>query len=591
MQLGLDQLRPARLGCSRAGGLLPLVALLAWPSVLCPHTAEGALVVVAIGIDEYDSDGILPVRGAVNDARGIVAALQDSWPGGGFQAKILTSDRPEGDLLRPTEDAIVLALDWAQGAAQQQDTFILFFAGHGVRPQGWQDSFILPVDVPLGSRNLLAAKSLSLDTLRKLISGVKCAHHIIIMDCCRNDPFAADGPTGRGGVGGVASEELTRDIRVMGLAGFHERVTQSSAVLFACGVGQQARWLKDGSNGVFTHYLIRGLQGQAMREDVVTLPDLWDYAEQHVQQYVSREYAGAAQTPWHRDEGTGRIELARRPAEPPPQPTSPDDQPWERPGKGVGDETDGPDGGRYVWVPPGEFEMGSKDGSADERPVHRVLITKGFWLSKHEVMNEQYAAFLSTRSQGNGGSIRQLLALGDSHCEIQKRGRLYVPRPGREHNPVVVVTWHGASEYCKHYGLRLPTEAEWEYAARGEHGTTYPWGDAWDPRKCCCFDNNRGRATAKTFPVGSFLQGASWCGALDMVGNVWEWCNDWYHHAYYEQCPPSDPPGPARTGYRAVRGGCWLDDAVSCRSTNRDKYTPAACTSNRGFRPAVTPPG
>lgn len=127
----------------------------------------------------------------------------------------------------------------------------------------------------------------------------------------------------------------------------------------------------------------------------------------------------------------------------------------ERQGTTPGEEIEGPDGGRYVWVPPGEFLMGSNDGESDERPVHRVQITRGFWLSKHEVTNAQYRRYC----QASGQSFPTGSSQGEDH-------------------PVVYVSWEGAQGYCDHYGLRLPTEAEWEYAARGSAGRKYPWGDS-----------------------------------------------------------------------------------------------------------------
>ena len=199
--------------------------------------------------------------------------------------------------------------------------------------------------------------------------------------------------------------------------------------------------------------------------------------------------------------------------------------------------------GEYVWVPAGEFMMGTTGEEAeyvvehlggkagllaDEQPAHTVRITKGFWLGKHEVTNAQYRAFC----EATGREFPEESDQGDDH-------------------PVVSVSWDDAVAYAEHYGLRLPTEAEWEYAARGPEGQRYPWGDEWNPQKLC-WELNTGPG-GLTFPVGSFPAGASWVGALDMAGNVWEWVADWYGRDYYASSPVADPRGPSEAEATHIR--------------------------------------
>ncbi len=239
-------------------------------------------------------------------------------------------------------------------------------------------------------------------------------------------------------------------------------------------------------------------------------------------------------------------------------------KPWEQPGTKAGEEIVGPDGGKMVWVPAGEFMMGSAEGEGhgDEHPQHRVRISRGFWLGRCTVTLGQWKAYCKKV----GIEVGEASAPGDDH-------------------PVVNVNWEEAKAYCRTYGLALPTEAQWEYAARGPEGRKYPWGNAWDEDKCCNA-GNKGPG-GRTWPVGSFPDGVSWCGALDMAGNMFQWCKDWYDEKYYAALPDMDPPGPDTGERRVVRGGSWCNDAGGCRSAHRDCFGPTY--RDFGFRGSRTP--
>lgn len=241
------------------------------------------------------------------------------------------------------------------------------------------------------------------------------------------------------------------------------------------------------------------------------------------------------------------------------QPSHAAHRPWRQPGIQAGQEIVGPDGGKMVWAPAGEFAMGAEDLGAASQPIHKVKISKGFWLGKYTVTIGQWQKYLGKK-------------------DILVQSNNY---------PAVCITWQQAADYCQRYGMRLPTEAEWEYAARGEEGRKYPWGDQWDPKKCCNVDN-RG-PSGFTWPVGSFPDGASWCGAQDMAGNVWQWCNDWYDEHYYVSSAATDPPGPTATKYRVLRGGSCNWDANVCRSSYHDWGDPNSRTGIYGFRCTITP--
>ncbi len=237
-----------------------------------------------------------------------------------------------------------------------------------------------------------------------------------------------------------------------------------------------------------------------------------------------------------------------------------DDWPIDGEDPVLGDEMTGPDGQTLVWVPAGSFMMGSENewAGVDERPVHRVTLD-GFWIGQCEVTNAQYQAFCDATGRAFPSGSDQ----GDDH-------------------PVVGVSWYDAKEYCDHYGYALPTEAQWEYAARGPAAPGYPWGDTWHELWCCNW-YNKGPG-GETFPVGSFPAGASWWGALDMAGNVWEWCADRYSSSYYQISPELNPPGPESGTYWVLRGGAWGSDDGFCRAGYRNCDYPSFTFDYLGFR-------
>ena len=240
------------------------------------------------------------------------------------------------------------------------------------------------------------------------------------------------------------------------------------------------------------------------------------------------------------------------------------------------------DGAVMVRIPAGPFKMGSRE-YPDERPVHDVHLDE-YLIDKYPVTNQQYLKF----------------------CD--ETGRPYPSDPGfpgmtdylrhyPEH-PVVHVSWDDAKAYCDRAGKRLPTEAEWEKASRGTDERRYPWGNEEpDGTQCNFADKNTDYSWSDkrvndgyTFasPVNAFPRGASPYGVLDMAGNVWEWCNDWYGEKYYEKSPPNNPKGPDSGSTRVLRGGSWYVNPAILRCANRFRFGPSYRDLRVGFRCAVT---
>jgi formylglycine-generating enzyme required for sulfatase activity len=247
--------------------------------------------------------------------------------------------------------------------------------------------------------------------------------------------------------------------------------------------------------------------------------------------------------------------------------------------------------GEMVTVPAGEFQMGCDDSNpnencySDEQPLHTVYLD-AYAIDKYEVTNAQYAEFLNAEGNQEEGGYTWLDA-DDLDVRIHESGGVWQADAGYEDHPVIEVTWYGARAYCQWQGKRLPTEAEWEKAARGSSDTRmYPWGNE-DPdcSRLNYHDSTEGSCVGDTTPVGSYPSGASPYGALDMAGNVWEWVNDWYDSDYYDTSPYSNPSGPDSGDYRVLRGGGWYYLWLYVRVAARyGGYYPYLSGNYLGFR-------
>jgi formylglycine-generating enzyme required for sulfatase activity len=228
-------------------------------------------------------------------------------------------------------------------------------------------------------------------------------------------------------------------------------------------------------------------------------------------------------------------------------------------------------GMEFSLIPAGEFQMGSDSGRQDEKPVHKVRLSRPFYLGTYEVTQQQWVA-----------------VMGDNPSQFQDDPR----------QPVENVSWEDVQEFIRRLNqreggsrYRLPTEAEWEFAARGAHGRRYPWGNRFDGTRLNFCDSrcavNKHQTTlddgyVRTAPVGSYANGSSPFGVYDMAGNVWEWVQDRY--GPYTWGMVTDPHGPSSGANRVIRGGSWTDSSRCCRTADRFTFPPTTRSGNVGFR-------
>jgi formylglycine-generating enzyme required for sulfatase activity len=227
-------------------------------------------------------------------------------------------------------------------------------------------------------------------------------------------------------------------------------------------------------------------------------------------------------------------------------------------------------GMELAYVAPGSFQMGSNDGHDNEKPIHTVRISQEYWVGKYEVTQQQYQSIMGNNPSNFKGTS----------------------------NPVEKVSWNDSVSFCKKltdqerragrlpegYVYRLPTEAEWEYAARGgSRGRDTQFAGSNTIGDVAWYKDNSG---SKTLPVGQ--KQANELGLYDMSGNVWEWCQDWWER--YSSGSQTDPVGPGKGSRRVLRGGCWRDPASLCRVAIRGIGTPTRAYDILGFRVVLAPP-
>ncbi len=601
------------------------------PEKLSDQFSEGVVYnkgwALAIGINEYPN---LPSRFklnyAVSDAKAFADLLQRKY---GFDKRNIIMLADSEATKRNIMEKLYSLADtrWVS----RDDCVIFYFSGHGQTvplPRGGDMGFLIPYDakVDLSQEPNLAEykqQCIGMNELNETAKLIPAKHIIFIIDACYS------------GLALETSRSLRSDI-----PGYLSKVakTTTQQIIAAGGKGEESEERADLGHGVFTHKLLEGLETEIadMNNDgVITGTELANYLSDAV-----RSKTNGKQNPQWRKADEGEFLFLPQVSEDKKKikiepvksfltiNSDPEGADVYINGQMKGKtpytyeallETDGKeiavsvskdgyetkhetillkkdenkrtniilnrlnlpqnlgeikqsmsnkivskDGAIMVLIPRGEFQMGSNDGEYDEKPAHKVF-TDDFYIDIYEVTNAQYKKFLDETGYEPPG--------------FWNNTNFNAPD-----QPVVGVSWNDAMEYCKWAGKRLPTEAEWEKAARGGViDKKYPWGDNITYDNANYFGTGGKDIWNQTSPAGSFAPNGY--GLFDMIGNVWEWCSDWYSENYYAESPAQNPQGPKDGYYRVLRGGAWNLSSEYLYITKRYSRDPNSKYYNdQGFR-------
>jgi formylglycine-generating enzyme required for sulfatase activity len=539
---------------------------------------------LVIGNGAYTT--VPPLKNPPNDAALLAATLRKL----GFEVTIGTN--------RSQREMKQLIREFGQRLRGEGGVGLFYFAGHGVQARG--RNYLIPVDADIQTEADLEDVAVDVNYVLNMMDDAQNALNIAILDACRNNPFARsfrsaqDGlaqvkaPTGTliayatspdsvaadgGGANSPYAEELTKQIQVSGvlLETMFRRVAEQVSSRSG---GRQEPWYSANVKGDF-YFSASPTNSSSSSTADITQParidsvavereywetirdssDAQDYKD-YLQSYPSGAYIAIArakikrlETVKNRLPNTGPVDSGGNVA---------------TPSKGVENSNavrpksfKNRQGIEMVYIPPGEFSMGSANGELDEKPVHNVTIAQGFFMGKYEVTQAQWQVVM-----GNNPSYFKDCG---GNC------------------PVEPISWHDAQDFISKlndtndgFKYRLPSEAEWEYACRA--GSTEDYSSA-DVDEIGWYSHNSGK---RTRAVGQRQPNAF--GLYDMSGNLWEWCHDLYHDSYKSAPPDGSVWQDGDSTYRVVRGGSWNSQASLLRSASRDRNSPNSRFSSYGFR-------
>lgn len=616
----------------------------AWPA----KSKRWALV---IGVDQYRDGNITSLRGAANDAAALKKALVDY---GGFPAdQVVMLSTDQGEQYQPTRINILTYLSNLASQVPKDGLLLVAFSGHGIEREG--QAYLIPMDARLTDDiSLLEESAISVARMHARIRTAHVGQVVVLLDACRNDPGGRSdsiNPLSAAYVRGFNFDVRNREVQafatvyatavgqrayeyqdkrqgyftwavVEGLKGgaANERgeVTLASLVKYVealvskqvtidLGAGKQQRPFA-AIEGYRADELVVAVGAprrvpnapSATAEDAGTVEaDYWAAIKDSTKPEDFRAYL--VEFPNGRHAPLARLKIGEAASVKPsdnliankPSGTNPTGVNAVAGAPAAGTRMKSPAGIEFVYIPAGSFLMGSSDGEAkaaltDERnltvdhksklfargqPQHKVSIGHGYYLGRYEVTQGEWQAVM-----GNNPSYFKDCG---GNC------------------PVEQVSWDEVQQFVDKlnarndgWTYRLPTEAEWEYAARADTTTPFAFGSSLSStqanfRGMFPYGNAaKGLNREKTTPVGSFA--ANPWGLFDMHGNVWEWVQDSYDENYYSNSPAVDPPGPATSGYRIMRGGSWYDFPYDLRSGNRDMTTHDSRNNGWGVRIAAT---
>jgi iron(II)-dependent oxidoreductase len=566
-------MRPIRLGLILLFALIVVEAsaqekdLLLKPSARIQQeleTIQGGkarnLWAVIVGVNKYEDPKIRSLRYAVADAEAIQGIISDRrrMPYRNVVSMVYTDTSGK----KPTQRNILRGFIPIKNQAGPDDTVLFFFSGHGVQVNGV--SYLLPCDA---EADMIEHTAIALEDINRELMQVKAARQVVILDACHSGGvFISEG---KFTTKGIELKKRTRSVKSVKLATQIMAEAEGRIVLSSSKSGEVSYEYPEKGQGVFTYYLVEGLKGKADSDDngYITVSEAYKYVYQSVLQWSKRH--NRRQTPTREAKVSGEVVLTIIPdiylasssssGQPSPQQTAPN--PLFETEVKIAPY----DGAEMVLIPAGKFVMGSSpgEGREDEVPQHEVYLDD-FYIDLHEVTNAQYRLFVE--------------ATGHPEPPFWDDERFNKPD-----QPVVGVSWFDAHEYAKWVGRRLPTEAEWEKAARGIDRRIYPWGNEWTAE---------GKAMSAPQPVGSNKLDVSPYGIVDMAGNVSEWVADFYSKDYYRSSVSwVNPLGPTVTGFiklKVIRGASWKEfSSKTARCANRGHNIPSMKFNFVGFRLAM----
>jgi formylglycine-generating enzyme required for sulfatase activity len=456
----------------------------------------------------------------------------------GFDVKILEN---------ASRERLDAGVDEFVGQVRKGDVALFFYSGHGMQIGG--ENYLIPVDLAVRDEAQVRYRSVHANEILDRMEEHGAALKVIILDACRDNPFR--GMRSSGGKGLAVMNGGT-----------------GTLLAYSTAPGRTASDNALGTNGLYTGYLV-----QALRQRGLRLQDVFERAGVLVEDASKGE-----QAPWYSSSVRGDFYFL--------DPGAP-----VRETAGPGVKVNPRDGLKYVWIEPGKFVMGCSPGDREcfgnEMPAHPVTLSRGFWMGQTAVTVGAFQRY----SQDTGKAMPP---------DRDDMGRKINAAAGNDGQPALAMTWDEAVGYCGWAGMRLPTEAEWEYAARaGTTGARYGTldGIAW-------YADNSGRTHLDSTAIGKtdpqhFAQrllnngnGARpvgqktpnlW-GLYDMLGNVWTWTADWYGEKYYQASERQDPSGPTGGPYRVLRGGSWFDGSPLIRVSVRYGVSPQGRGYDVGVR-------